>query len=118
MVRSTAGSASSFCESPLHSRVPFDGFLVSALCVQLPIVPAVNNSMSHRFCITSCAPILLCLAFHRRCFRVLHLEPIGRAAGAIGRVLPIRKRCLLSRACRRGGTRPRRPHAQGVSFSR
>src|SRR5262245_52070286 len=35
-------------------------------------------------------PILLGLPFHSRCIRVLHLEPIGRAAGAVVGVLALR----------------------------
>ena len=33
---------------------------------------------------------LVGLALHGRCIRLLHLEPIGRAAGAVGRVLSLR----------------------------
>jgi hypothetical protein len=35
-----------------------------------------------------------------RCARILHLEPIGRAARTIGRVLPLRDDGLRGRACR------------------
>ena len=35
-------------------------------------------------------PVFLRLALHRRCIRVLHFEPIGRAAGTIGRILALR----------------------------
>jgi hypothetical protein len=38
-------------------------------------------------CVT--APILFCLAAHRRRIWVLHLEPIGRATGAVGRPLTL-----------------------------
>jgi hypothetical protein len=38
----------------------------------------------------SVTPILLGLAPHRLAGRVLHLEPIGRAARAVGRVPPLR----------------------------
>ena len=36
------------------------------------------------------SPIFFCLPLHRRRFRVLHLQPIGRAAGAIGRTDALR----------------------------
>src|SRR5215468_9173564 len=36
------------------------------------------------------SPILLRLAPHGRCIRVLHLEPIWRAAGTVGGVLALR----------------------------
>src|SRR5215813_104742 len=36
------------------------------------------------------APFFLLFALHRRCIRVLHFEPIRRAAGTVGRVLPLR----------------------------
>src|SRR6516164_10526012 len=38
----------------------------------------------------SFAPILLGFPLHGRCIRVLHFEPIGRAAGTVGRVLALR----------------------------
>ena len=38
----------------------------------------------------SSAPILLGFALHGRRIGVFHLEPIGRAAGPIGRVFPLR----------------------------
>src|SRR6516164_8110434 len=38
----------------------------------------------------SFAPILLGFALHGRCIGVLHFEPIGRAAGTVGRVLALR----------------------------
>jgi hypothetical protein len=38
----------------------------------------------------SSSPILLRLALHRRRRRILHLKPVGRAAGAVGRVLTLR----------------------------
>src|SRR6516164_10943719 len=38
----------------------------------------------------SFAPILLGFALHGRCIQVLHFEPIGRAAGTVGRVLALR----------------------------
>ena len=37
----------------------------------------------------SFAPVLFRLWLHRRCIRVLDFEPIGRAAGTIGGVLPL-----------------------------
>ena len=36
------------------------------------------------------SPILLGFALHGRRIHVLHFEPIGRAAGAVGRILPLR----------------------------
>ena len=42
----------------------------------------------------SASPILLRLALHGRCVRVLHFEPIGRAAGTVGRVLPLRAKTV------------------------
>ena len=33
----------------------------------------------------SFAPVLFRLSLHRRCIQVLHFEPIGRAAGLVGR---------------------------------
>src|SRR5262249_4548722 len=38
----------------------------------------------------SFAPVLFLFALHGRCRRVLHLEPIGRAAGAVGGVIALR----------------------------
>jgi hypothetical protein len=38
----------------------------------------------------SCAPIFLGLPLHRRCRRVLALNPVSRAAGDIGRAEPLR----------------------------
>jgi hypothetical protein len=35
-------------------------------------------------------PIFLLFALHRRCIGVLHLEPVRRAAGAVGRIFPLR----------------------------
>ena len=35
-------------------------------------------------------PILLGLTLHSRCIRVLHFEPIGRAAGTVGGILALR----------------------------
>jgi len=52
-----------------------------------PIGPLKFIAMALRWRLsppTLLAPILLCLALHRRRIRVLHLEPIGRAAGAVG----------------------------------
>jgi len=40
------------------------------------------------------APFLLCLPFHGRCIRVLHFEPIGRAAGTVGGILALRDDAL------------------------
>jgi hypothetical protein len=40
-------------------------------------------------CDPSLPPILFRLSLHGGCVRVLHLEPVGRAAGAVGRVLPL-----------------------------
>src|SRR5215471_16403830 len=36
------------------------------------------------------APFFLLFALHRRCIRVLHFEPVRRAAGTVGRILPLR----------------------------
>jgi len=36
------------------------------------------------------APILFGLPFHGRCICVFHFEPIGRAAGTVGRIPPLR----------------------------
>src|SRR5215472_16656607 len=55
-----------------------------------PDGPARSRGRPSRACDESSAPILLCLALHRRCIRVLHFEPIGRAAGTIGRILALR----------------------------
>src|SRR5262249_22760718 len=38
----------------------------------------------------SSAPVLFCLSFHGRRIRVLHFEPVGRAAGTIGGILALR----------------------------
>ena len=38
----------------------------------------------------SFAPVLFRLSLHRRCIRVLHFEPIGRAAGLVGGILALR----------------------------
>jgi hypothetical protein len=40
------------------------------------------------------APFLFLFALHRRSIRVLHFEPIGRAARAVGPVLPLRHDAL------------------------
>src|SRR5262245_44092253 len=57
------------------------------------ILQAARTSQ-RRCAFQSCCPILFRLALHRRRFWVLHLEPIGRAAGPIGRVLPLRNDAL------------------------
>src|SRR6266481_7183569 len=38
----------------------------------------------------SFAPVLCRLSLHRKCIRVLHLESVGRAAGAVGEVFALR----------------------------
>ena len=40
------------------------------------------------------APLLFRFSLHRRASRVLHLEPIGRAARSVGRVLALRDDAL------------------------
>jgi hypothetical protein len=42
----------------------------------------------------SSAPVLLGLPLHRRCHRVLNLEPVLRAAGTVGRAEPLRDDAL------------------------
>src|SRR5262249_27419945 len=49
-----------------------------------------KNSENHLFKHGSSPPILLGFAFHCRCVRVLHFEPIGRTAGTVGRILALR----------------------------
>src|SRR5262245_25652426 len=59
------------------------------------------------------APLLLRLSLHHRHLRVLHLEPIGRAAGAVGRVLSLRhdpfKPSLQARRSAGGAVNSSRP---------
>jgi len=40
--------------------------------------------------VTALSPILLGFAPHGRRIHVLHFEPIGRATGAVARILPLR----------------------------
>jgi hypothetical protein len=43
---------------------------------------------------SSSCPVLLRFALRGQGIRVLHLEPIGRAAGTVGRILPLRDGAL------------------------
>ena len=44
--------------------------------------------------VIAACPILLRLALHRRSRRIFHLEPVGRAAGAVARAEPLRHDAL------------------------
>src|SRR5215831_4503346 len=44
----------------------------------------------------SFAPVFFRLSLHGRCIQVLHFEPIGRAAGTVGRVLALRDNAFES----------------------
>src|SRR5262245_10754139 len=49
--------------------------------------PRFSSQLRHAF--RSSGPILFRLALHRRCIRVLHLKPIGRATRAVRRALAL-----------------------------
>jgi hypothetical protein len=53
-------------------------------------VPFVRKADDLALATSHLAQILLCFASHRRTSRVLHLEPVGRAAGTVGGILALR----------------------------
>src|SRR5262245_19488603 len=74
--------------SPRHLFQAAPPFLSIATCLSFAIEAPLRGS----------APILLGLPLHCRCRRILHLKPIGRAAGPVRRALALGRDAFEARA--------------------
>ena len=93
--RAFVSALSCLCSRRLPDRAVDCEFGLAPYCVEPP-KRAVERGRIRKWSLPAHAsplslpPILFALALHRRRLRVLHLEPVGRAAGAVGRILPLR----------------------------